>query len=276
MNINKKKLNEMGACNDVMRWFLKNFEGDAELKDVVKLLLRDGRDSDVSWLNRHLLMRDDIDIKALTEANVGAVIGNSIIADAQISNSENYARISSRGNHTQISSRGNHTQIASGGDYNQISGSGYGTKISVSGYSTKIGSSGDYAQIASGGNRTQISGSGNHTQIASGGDYTQIYSSGYNTKIASSGLNTQIYSSGNYAKITSGGNHTQIQAQGVNAVIAITGSGMAKAGDGGVIAIRWHDEQSDRSRIAVGYVGEDLKADTWYEVKKGRFVEVTR
>uniref|UniRef100_UPI00359F7DE0 hypothetical protein n=1 Tax=Neisseria weixii TaxID=1853276 RepID=UPI00359F7DE0 len=110
--------------------------------------------------------------------------------------------------------------------------------------------------------------SGYSAKIGSSGDYAQIGSSGYSAQIGSSGNDAQIGSSGNDA---------QIQAKGVNAVIAITGSGRVKAGENGVIAIRWFDEQTDRNRIAVGYVGEDLKADTWYEVNsQGEFVEVTK
>ena len=46
----------------------------------------------------------------------------------------------------------------------------------------------------------------------------------------------------------------------------------AKAGPNGAIALAWHDGQ--RPRIAVGYVGETLKADTWYQLDgKGNFVE---
>ena len=49
----------------------------------------------------------------------------------------------------------------------------------------------------------------------------------------------------------------------------------ARAGATGVLALAWHDDAADRVRIAVGYVGEGLKADTWYEVVAGEFVEVS-
>ena len=253
MNIDKDLLSEMGACNSGMRWFLKNFEGDAQLKDVITLLLREGRDDDSAWLNRHLLMRADTNVKAFTETNVETLIeytGADLSDDrAQIGSSHNCAKIGSSDNLAQIA---------------------------TTSYNAKIGSSGDYTQIVSGGNCIQIASSGNYTQIASSGDSTKIASSGDSTQIASSGTFDKIASSGDSPKIATTGYDAKIQAQGANAVITITGSGMAKAGDGGVIAIRWHDEQNNRSRIAVGYVGEDLKADTWYEVKKGKFIEATK
>ncbi|MCY1240568.1 hypothetical protein D9M72_534230 [compost metagenome] len=50
---------------------------------------------------------------------------------------------------------------------------------------------------------------------------------------------------------------------------------IARAGEGGFIALTWHDEQADRPRITVGYVGENIDADTWYGVDaSGQFVKV--
>ena len=46
-----------------------------------------------------------------------------------------------------------------------------------------------------------------------------------------------------------------------------------KLAQNGAIALAWWD--GTRPRIAVGYVGEELKADTWYRLDdKGNFVEV--
>ena len=273
MNIDKDLLSEMGACDSGMRWFLTNFKGDAPLEDVIKLLLRDGRGSDSAWLNSRLLMRDDMNVKAFTEANVAAVIEyTDTTTDLsrykdQITSSHHCAKIGSSDNHAQIATSVNHAKIGSSGNC---------VKIASSGDYPYTGSSSDYAQIAVSGNLGKIAATGDYAQISAGGDFIQIASSGYGVKIASSGYSVKIASSGDYAQIASSDDNAKIQAQGENAVIAITGSGMAKAAEGGVIAIQWFDEQSNRSRIAVGYVGEDLSPDTWYKVdNKGSFVEVT-
>ena len=55
--------------------------------------------------------------------------------------------------------------------------------------------------------------------------------------------------------------------------VALGKGSMVKAGENGCVVIRWQD--TDRPRISVGYVGEDIKANTWYKVDgSGHLVEV--
>ena len=169
------------------------------------------------------------------------------------------------GNHAQIGSSGNHAQIGSSGDYAQI------------------GSSGDYAQIGSSGYHAQIGSSGNYAQIGSSGNYAQIGSSGYHAQIGSSGNYAQIGSSGNYAKIGSSGNSAQIDSTGVDSVICCAGHGCtvkAKIGSWITLAEWEYSEEKGRSVprcVKTEYVdGEKIKADTWYQLKNGEFVEVNR
>ena len=128
-------------------------------------------------------------------------------------------------------------QIGSSGDYAQIGSSGYSAKIGSSGYSAKIGSSGDYAQIGS---------SGDYAQIGSSGDYAQIGSTGEDSVIMCAGDNSK-----------------------------------AKAKVGSWITLaewKWSDEKKRNvpACVKTEYVdGENIKSDTWYQLKNGKFVEVT-
>ena len=176
------------------------------------------------------------------------------------------------GNSAQIGSSGNYAKIGSSGDY---------AKIGSSGYSAKIGSSGDYAQIGSSGYSAQIGSSGYYAQIGSSGYYAQIGSSGDYAKIGSSGYSAQIGSSGNSAKIGSSGNSAKINSTGEDSVICCAGSGsVVKARAGSWITLAEWEYSDEKGRFAPRYVkteyvdGEKIKADTWYQLKNGEFVEV--
>ena len=186
---------------------------------------------------------------------------------------------------------GNSAQIGSSGDYAKIGSSGDSAQIGSSGDYAKIGSSGDYAQIGSSGDYAQIGSSGDYAKIGSSGYSAQIGSSGYSAQIGSSGDSAQIGSSGDYAKIGSSGDSAQIGSSGYSAQIDSTGEdsvimcagnkSKAKAKVGSWITLaewKWSDEKKRNVPVCVKteYVdGENIKADTWYQLKNGKFVEVT-
>ena len=145
----------------------------------------------------------------------------------------------------------------------------------------QIGSSGDYAQIGSSGDSAKIGSSGDSAQIGSSGDYAKIGSSGYYAKIGSSGDSAQIGSSGDSAQIGSSGDSAKIDSTGEDSVIMCAGnSSTAKAKVGSWITLaewKWSDEKKRDVPVCVKteYVdGENIKADTWYQLKNGKFVEV--
>ena len=136
-------------------------------------------------------------------------------------------------------------------------------------------------KIASSGSSAQIGSSGYYAQIGSSGGSAQIGSSGYSAKIGSSGDYAQIGSSGDYAQIGSSGYSAQINSTGEDSVIMCAGnSSKAKAKIGSWITLaewEWSDEKERHVPVCVKteYVdGENIKADTWYQLKNRKFVEV--
>lgn len=92
----------------------------------------------------------------------------------------------------------------------------------------------------------------------------------------------QIGSSGNYAKIGSSGDYAKIDSTGEDSVIMCAGnSSRAKAKVGSWITLaewKWSDEKKRDVPVCVKteYVdGDNIKADTWYQLKNRKFVEVT-
>ena len=202
---------------------------------------------------------------------------------AQIGSSGYYAKIGSSGNSAQIGSSGNYAQIGSSGNYAKIGSSGNYAQIGSSGYYAKIGSSGHSAQIGSSGNSAQIGSSGYYAQIGSSGNYAKIGSSGNYAQIGSSGYYAKIGSSGNYAQIGSSGDSAQIDSTGVDSVICCAGRGCTvKAKIGSWITLAEWEYSEEKGRyvprcVKTEYVdGENIKPDTWYQLKNGEFVEVNR
>ena len=183
------------------------------------------------------------------------------------------------GDSAQIGSSGNSAQIGSSGDSARIGSSGYSAQIGSSGYSTQIGSSGDYAQIGSAGDYAKIGNAGDYAKIGSAGYYAKIGSAGHYAQIGSSGNSVQIGSAGDFARIGNAGDFARINCTGANSVICCAGNDSAVKAKAGCWITLSEWEQYDDEWIPVcvktEYVdGEKIKADTWYKLKNGQFVEV--
>jgi hypothetical protein len=157
---------------------------------------------------------------------------------------------------------------------------GYAAQIGSSGDASKIGSSGDDAQIGSSGYAAKIGSSGDDAQIGSSGYAAQIGSSGKYAQIGSSGYAAQIGSSGKYAQIGSSGDDAFIVCEKEHAAIACAGKRAKVKGPVGT----WFSLAEYGDYDGEGYPcicmkaaridGETIKADTWYMLKNGEFVEV--
>jgi len=87
--------------------------------------------------------------------------------------------------------------------------------------------------------------SGYRSQLAASGDGSQLAASGNDSQLAASGYRSQLAASGYGSKLAASGNDS----------VCMAGCGAAvRAGEGGAIAITYHD--GTRYRIAVAYVGE--------------------
>ena len=191
-----------------------------------------------------------------------------------------YAKIGSSGDDAKIGSSGDDAKIGSSGYDAKIGSSGYDAQIGSSGNNAQIGSSGNNAKIGSSGDGAKIGSSGNNAKIGSSGDGAKIGSSGNNAKIGSSGDGAKIGSFGDGAKIGSSGNNAKIDSTGKDCVIMCAGiNPVAKASKGSWITLsEWSYSEGKQRYIPIcvktEFVdGEKIKADTYYSLKGGVFVE---
>ena len=232
----------------------------SRIKIKAELKLADIINIGVEWLK---------DITSPSKIKEDGVLNDNGYRIKQIGSSGDYAQIGSSGYSAKIGSSGDSAQIGSSGNSAKIGSSGDYAQIGSSGYSAKIGSSGDYAKIGS---------SGDYAKIGSSGYSAKIGSSGYSAKIGSSGYSAKIGSSGDSAQIGSSGDYAQIDSTGEDSVIMCAGNeSKAKAKVGSWITLaewKWSDEKNRNVPVCVKteYVdGENIKADTWYQLKNGKF-----
>ena len=107
---------------------------------------------------------------------------------------------------------------------------------------------------------------GNYSQLAASGDYSKLAASGYYSQLAASGDSSKLAASGDCSQLAASGDSSIAVASSPNC--------KAKAGKNGAIVLTRWVESENRYRVSVGYVGENIKADTWYKIDdQGNFVE---
>ncbi len=106
------------------------------------------------------------------------------------------------------------------------------------------------------------------------GDRAHAASQGYRAHAASQGDRAHAASQGDRAHAASQGNWAHAAALGPHSIAAGLGPySTAEAGEDGAIVLSYWDDEAERHRIVVGYVGEDgIEAGVPYRVEGGALV----
>ena len=109
-------------------------------------------------------------------------------------------------------------------------------------------------------------------KIAASGDFSQLAASGYSSKLAASGYSSKLAASGDFSKLAASGDYSIAAGIGINCT--------AKGSLGSWIVLAEWSFENDKNRwvpvcvLSSQVDGKNLKADTFYKVKGGEFVEV--
>ena len=111
------------------------------------------------------------------------------------------------------------------------------------------------------------------------GDYSVATNTGYRSAATNTGYRSAATNTGDYSAATNTGYRSAASAEGKESFAINTGYfGKAKGALGGWIACAEWAENDEGSRRPVDFRavkvdGEEIKADTWYRLKDGKFVE---
>ncbi len=117
--------------------------------------------------------------------------------------------------------------------------------------------------------------SGDYAHSATSGDYAHSATSGDYANSATSGYYANSATSGDYAHSATSGYSAHSSALGKESIAAAIGNGsMAKAAKGNWIVLAEYTEDKAVRWVKTAKVdGKKIKADTYYTLKNGKFVE---
>ena len=272
---------------------------ELSLKEMITLAIRMS-EKDSSLTNEYDECKDESFASDKDGEKMSSYVDSALISssgDRSSLKSCGYLQsVSSSGSHVNIDVSSASTSVSSSGISYKIVSDGSGSKISGSGYSGNILSIGEHSNIATSGFGTTIVSRGGYGSIASA-DSSDIFSSGFASSMYASSVGSTIASIGDAAKISmnsncgyinsigrdsnimSSGRNSVIDSSGENALIMCSGERTSvKAKKGSWITLTEWEHKDDRMYpvcVKTEYVdGKRIKEDTWYQLKKGKFIEV--
>ena len=227
---------------------------------------------------------------ASSELTLKSEINFAGLVKAQIEYTRKKAESGTAGGYRSNLSGGNWSNL-SGGYRNNLSG-GYGSNLSGGNWSNLSGGnwsnlSGGYGSNLAGGDKSNLSGgygsnlSGGDKSNLSGGDKSNL-SGGYRSNLSGgygsnlSGGNWSNLSGGNWSNL-SGGYGSNLAGGNSSLIIGRNGCNVKGGLHSVIVLTEWkYDDNGNYVPIAVKAEivdGVRIKADTWYKLKNGEFVE---
>ena len=247
------------ACEvplDVFRYYAPATNRYCEVEQSGQLS-KDGKDSKV----------------ASSKIKIGAEIGIPGLVKAQI---EWVKKICEK-SHEQMAKEGH---AAAQGDEGHASAQGDEGHAASQGWKGHAAAQGSYGHAAAQGDEGHAASQGWKGHAASQGWKGHAASQGWKGHAAAQGWKGHAAAQGSYCHAASQGSYGHAEVKGKNAIAAAFGvNGAAKACLGSwIMAAEWVlDEEYNWNIVCVLTAkvdGEEIKPDTWYSVKNGKFVEV--
>ena len=165
------------------------------------------------------------------------------------------------------------------GDYSAAVNSGDCSAAVNSGFRSAAVNSGFRSAAVNSGIRSAAVNSGGQSAAVNSGDYSAAVNSGFRSAAVNSGGQSAAVNSGGQSAAVNSGDYSAAKVLSGGSVAIVTGyNSKAKAGLGSAIVIAergvWNGKTYPLINIKAAIVdGEKIKADTWYTLKNGEFVE---
>ena len=167
----------------------------------------------------------------------------------------------------------------SSGDRSAAVNSGDRSAAVNSGYQSAAVNSGDQSAAVNSGDRSAAVNSGDRSAAVNSGYQSAAVNSGDQSAAVNSGDRSAAVNSGDQSAAVNSGDQSAAEVANIGSVAIVTGyQSKAKAGLGSAIVVAergdWNGQTYPLLNIKAAIVdGEKIKADTWYTLKNGEFVE---
>ena len=191
-------------------------------------------------------------------------------------NTGNRSAATNIGNRSAATNTGDHSAVVNTGDYSAATNTGDRSVVTNNGERSAATNTGDYSVVTNTGFRSTVTNTGNCSVATNTGSYSAVLNTGNCSAVTNAGDNSAAINTGEYSAATNVGYHSAVIVSGKESIACGLGyQCKAKASEGSWIALVERDCNGEILHAKFGKAGQDIKADVFYILKDGEFVEET-
>ena len=271
---NEAKLCEKGfhACEDPIDCFSYYSPSDSVYHEVELEDVADEKEVDSKRVGKKIKIGARLSVANICELHFKYIKEKS---DNVKDNTGYRSAASNTGDRSAASNTGYCSAASNTGDRSAASNTGYRSAASNTGYYSAASNTGYRSAASNTGNYSAASNTGNYSAASNTGNYSAASNTGYRSAASNTGDRSAASNTGNYSAASNTGNYSAASVSGKGSVAIVTGCrSRAKANIGSAIVICERDDNYNLINIKAAIVdGAEIKADTWYTLENGVFVE---
>ena len=253
-------------------------------------------DDNKKFVTKKLHIGAKLSIAGLVQAFVDFTFGKVDWKNGAATNTGNQSAATNTGNRSAATNTGYRSAATNTGDWSAATNTGNQSAATNTGYrsaatntgdwsaATNTGdwsaatNTGDWSAATNTGNQSAATNTGNRSAATNTGDWSAATNTGNRSAATNTGYRSAATNTGDWSAATNTGDWSAAAVEGKESFAVATGiEGKAKGSLGCYIAVAEYEETEDGYRLIdfKSHIvdGETIKADTFYTLKNGEFVE---
>ena len=225
-------------------------------------------DDDIKYCSRRLRIGAKLDLPGFIKASVDFIFEHVKSTD---SNTGNYSAATNTGDRSVATNTGDCSAATNTGFRSAATNTGDCSAATNTGFRSAATNTGDYSASTNTGLRSAATNTGNYSAATNTGFRSAATNTGDYSASTNTGLRSAATNTGNYSAASVSGNESFAIATGQLSKVKgalgcwIAGAEWAEDDKG-----NWHPVDFKAVRVD----GKEIKADTWYRLEEGKFIEV--
>ena len=234
--------------------------------------------NDSKRVGKKISVKAEIGIAGIIKAGVEYIKEQVNWEDDKATNTGNYSAATNTGYHSAATNTGYQSAATNTGNYSAATNTGEYSAATNTGNRSAATNTGKRSAATNTGDRSAATNTGNRSAATNTGYRSAATNTGYRSAATNTGDQSAATNTGNYSAATNTGDRSAAIVEGKESIALATGINSKAKGKIGcfIVLAEWKEINYEYHIVDVKSAkvdGENIKEDTFYTLKDGKFVE---